>query len=434
MENKIKKSLRYSLLDGVFANIMAGLSDSFMAPYAIAMKASTAIIGILASLPNLIGALFQIKSASLVEFLGSRKALINSVVLIHALLLIPVIFVPYLFKYDQPLYLVIFYTLFVSIGTVAFPAWSSLMADHVPETERGKIFGWRNRLFGIINVSSMFVGGSILYLAKILMIKNSSMPMGWHSPFPGFTIIFSIAFISRLISWKFLTKMYEPKLVINGEHRFTFTQFLKRLLKSNFGRFVIFVSAMNFSVYLAAPFFPVYMLRDLKFNYLTFTIITMSATLTTFVMMNIWGRHADSVGNLRVLKLTSIYIPFVPIFWLISHNIYYLILVQLFSGFFWAGFNLSVTNFIYDAVTPQKRTRCIGYFNVINGIAMFSGAAIGGYLSTRLPPLFGYRILALLLLSAALRMAAVTLSSFVREVRKVKDISNLELFYSIIGL
>jgi len=422
MDQKIRKSLKYSLLDGMFASIMQGLTETFIVPYALAMKAGAGLIGILSSMPNLAGSLLQVNSAALVERLGSRKALINSAILAHALMWIPMIATPYVFRDNQALYLIVFYTLFISLGALAAPAWSSLMADHVPETERGKVFGWRNRIFGIINVSSVFLGGLILYgIAK-------------KFTFAGFTVIFSIAFVARLISWSFLKKMYEPMLVIRDEHRFTFAAFLKRMKKSNFGRFAIFVAAMNFSVYMASPFFAVYMLRDLKFNYLTYTVITMAATLTSLAMMRMWGRYADHVGNIRILKLCSLLIPFIPLFWLFSHKVPYLIIVQIFAGFFWAGFNLSFTNFIYDAVTPEKRTRCIAYFNVINGIAVFSGAAIGGYLSSILPALNGYKILTLILISCVLRFLVAPFSAFIREVRKVKEVSNLELFYGIIGL
>jgi len=305
------------------------------------------------------------------------------------------------------------------------------MADHVGETDRGKVFGKRSMIFGIINVSSMFIAGLILSLFK------NKLPFGDGSggfKFLGFTIIFSIAFVTRLVSWHFLNKMYEPVLIIKAEHRFTFLDFMKRILRSNFGRFVIFASCMNFSVYVVSPFFAVYMIKDLGFGYLTYTVIMMASTLTGLSMMHVWGSYADNAGNVRVLKLSSVFLPVIPLLWLISHNVIYLIAVQIFAGFFWAGFNLSVTNFIYDAATPEKRTRCIAYFNAINGTAIFCGAAIGGYLVSVLPPLEGSSIISLMIISGILRLIASILSSRVREVRAVKDISNIELFYSIMGL
>ena len=419
--DKIAKSMRYSLWDGIFASIMAGCSETFIVPYALAMKAGPTLVAMLVALPNLAGAFLQASSATLSEWIGSRKTLIVSTVLLQALMWLPVIAIPYVFNLHKTVYLTIFYTILIGVGLVSFPPWSSLMADHVPENERGKVFGWRNRIFGITNISSMFAAGLVLHAFKNFL----------NDPITGFTIIFAVAFVSRMISAYFLTRMYEPPLAIRPEHRFTMLAFLKRITRSNFGRFVIFVALVNFSVFMASPFFAVYMLRELRFSYLTYTIITMTATLTVFAMMQLWGSHADHVGNRRVMRLTSYFIPFIPMLWLFSHNVAYLIAIQFFAGFFWAGFNMSASNFMYDAVTPEKRTRCIAYYNTINGVAIFAGAVTGGYLAKALPPVFGSRLLSLFLLSGLLRLVMLPICSTIREVRQVKHVSNIELFYSI---
>jgi len=419
--DKIAKSLRYSLWDGIFASVMTGCSETFIVPYALAMKAGPTLVGMLVALPNLAGALLQASSAALSEWIGSRKTLTALAVFLQALMWLPVIAIPYIFSLHRASYLIVFYAILIAVGLVSFPPWSSLMSDHVPENERGKVFGWRNRIFGVTNISSMLAAGLVLQVFKDLL----------NDPITGFTIIFTVAFISRLFSAYFLTRMYEPPLSIKAEHRFTIFAFLRKITRSNFGRFVIFVALINFSVFIAAPFFAVYMLRDLGFSYLTYTIITMTSTLTIFSMMRLWGSHADHVGNRRVLRLTSYFIPFVPILWLFSHNVAYLVAIQFFAGFFWAGFNMSASNFIYDAVTPEKRTRCIAYYNVINGVAAFAGAVTGGFLAHILPPVFGNRLLSIFLLSGLLRLAASPLCSTIREVRQVKNVSNFELFFSV---
>src|SRR6202040_661312 len=87
----------------------------------------------------------------------------------------------------------------------------------------------------------------------------------------GFWIIFSMAMLSCVLSWLSLRKIKEPHLKFNKEDHFTVFEFIRQHRTSNFVKFTIFVSAMNFSVNLAAPYFPVLMLRDLKFNYLLFS-------------------------------------------------------------------------------------------------------------------------------------------------------------------
>ena len=432
MDATIKRSLHNSLLDGIFANVMSGFTDTFMAPYALAMGAGSGLIGLLASLPSLVGAFFQSVSASIAERLGSRQALINPAVLLHACMLVPIILVPYIFTSRPAAYLVVCYTAFVSLNLLAFPAWSSMMADHVPEAERGKVFGRRNSIFGVTNVAAMFTAGCLLYATKHFLIARGLDIR--HAAIAGFGVIFLIAFAARLVSWHFLVKMYEPKLEIRAEHRFTIWDFIRRMRKSNFGRFVIFSAAMSCAVNISGPFLPVYMIRELKFNYLTYTVITLTATLTIFLMMNWWGLHADHIGNRKVIRVSSFLLPLIPVFWIFSHNPVYLVAIQALAGFFWAGFNLGLSNFIYDAVTPEKRTRCIAYFNVINGVAITLGALAGGLLVKVLPPVFGSRVMPLFFISAAGRLAVAAFLGNFKEVRQVKHVSHKDLLYSIIGL
>ena len=421
-QNKIRKSLKYSFLDGIFASCMVGLTTDYITPYALALKASTPQIGFLSAVPNLTSSLVQLKSADVTEKLKSRKKIIKFFVFLHTLMAIPIILIPYLFKQQPILFLIIFVTLFISFNAFAAPAWSSLMSDYVPVKKRGKYFGWRNKIFGIITILSAFLAGFILYLFKDNILK-------------GFLIIFSVAFISRFISWYFLTRMYEPPFRVKKESYFSFFDFVKRIKESNFAKFVLFVASLNFCVNLAGPYFCVFMLKDLKFNYLTYTIIVITVTIAQIFTIDRWGRHADKVGNVKVLRFTSLFIASFPFCWIINQNPLYLVFIQIVAGFAWSGFNLCATNFIYDAVTPEKRTRCIAYFNVFSGLALCLGALLGGYLVNFLPRLFGYKMLTLFFISSILRFFVLFLFfKRIREVRTVEEITSKDLFYSVIGI
>jgi len=422
-KNKIKKSLKFSLLDGVFASCMVGMTADYITPYALTLKAYPYQIGILNALPNLSSSLVQLKSADLTEKLKSRKKIINYFGFLHTLMLLPILLIPYLFKeQNQVFFLIVFFTLFTSLGAFAGPAWSSLISDYLPYKSRGKYFGWRNKILGIVTIISSFLAGFILHLFKFNILK-------------GFLIIFSLAFIFRLISWYFLTRMYEAQVKVKPETYFSFFDFLKRLRESNFVKFVIFVASLNFCVNLASPFFSVFMLRDLKFNYIIYTLLVVSVSISSIFFIDRWGRQADKVGNVKILKLTSFFIASLPLWWIINQNPIYLVFAQILSGFAWSGFNLCAINFIYDAVSPSKRTRCIAYFNVVSGSASCLGALLGGYLLNILPSLFGFKILTLFLISSSLRfLVAILNSRKIKEVRKTENITSKDLFYSVIGI
>jgi MFS family permease len=212
-----------------------------------------------------------------------------------------------------------------------------------------------------------------------------------------------------------------------------------KMFYNNFGKFVIFVSLLTFASSVAGPFFSVYLLKNLnipalKGGYVFYFIITLSASVATILFMPLWGKLSDKYGNLRVMKITGIFIPLVAIFYLLSsffntltYAIIFIFFIEAFSGFIWAGFNLAASNFIYDAVTAQRHALCVAYFNILNGTGAFTGAMLGGIIASFDFVFFGLNsILFIFLLSGILRLAVYFV--MVRKIKEVRDVPNFDLF------
>lgn len=420
-DERVDESLKHSMRDGVFASLMSGFTQDYFTPFLLMLGGTVRHVGLLSALPNLTASLIQLKSADIAERFGSRRNIINIFVLLQALTLVPMVLV-YLLGPMKIAAFIAVVTMFTSLGAIAHPAWASLMADLVEVDRRGEYFGWRNKVLGFIGVGATFAAGLILHRA------------GRFHLFLGFAAIFAVASVFRLLSWRYLTKMHEPAIEHKKEDYFSLFDFISRARYSNFARFVVFTSMMKFAVNVASPFFAVLMLKDLGFSYLSYTIVTVAATLATNLTIKRWGVHADRVGNLKVTVFTSRLIAVIPLLWLVNQNPVFLIVAQIFSGFAWAGFNLASSNFIYDACTPGKRTRCIAYFNAFNGLSLCLGALLGGLLAQRLPAgIFDYRIMNIILLSALLRLIVAFLMPFrLKEVRAVEKIRSHQLLLSML--
>jgi MFS family permease len=419
----VRESLRSSFKDGIFAAFMAGVTDHYATPAALFLGATVLQIGLITALPNLLSSLSQFLSVRVIYWVGGRLKLLVRLVFSQASLILCIAMLPLLEIAHRVELLMIFLILAAVCGGLAGPAWGSLMSDYVPASKRGRYFGWRNRTVGAVTVGSIVASGLLLNFFQEISYGT------------GFWIIFSLAAAARYVSAYFIRRMDEPPHKKDPASDFTFLMFLRRFRESNFLKFVVFSGCLTFATYLAAPFFAVFMLRDLQLSYLTYMALQVGSSLAALVALPLWGRHADLVGNVRVLRLSSFLASLIPMFWLLSQNPGYLLLVNLFAGFSWSGVALSAGNFIYDAVTPQKRVRCIAYFNVINGLALFLGSSLGGFLASRLPPLFGHRLLGLFALSCSFRLFFyLLLSGSFREVRAAHEVSIQELFFSVVGI
>jgi len=418
------KSLSLSWKEGIPASVMQSIADDYAIPLALFLGATPVEIGLLVAVPTLISSVLQLWATKVVDLIGSRLRCLVSSTTGQAFSLLPIVFLPCLtgsWRIGAFITLVTFFRIF---GSLISTVWGSLTSDYLPAEERSGYFGWRSGIVGVAGILGTIWGGVLLFSYRGTLQAI------------GFMILVAVATLARFLSAGLMTRMQDLPAVKKTEDNFTFIMFLRRFRESNFVKYVFYVASIMFATNLAAPFFSVYMLHDLHFNYLIFMAIRFASIVAGLVSFPIWGRHADAVGNAKILKLTSFLIPAIPLLWMISPSPVYLVCVEIFSGFVWGGFNLCALNFIYDAVSSGKRIRCLSYFAFINGTAIFLGASAGGFLVEHVSPFRGSTILTVFLISGLARfLSHFILSRKFKEVRlTTQKISSLKLFFSVMGI
>jgi MFS family permease len=404
---RVRKSLRYSIFDGAFAASMIGFGESFFVAFGLFLKATTLQVGLLSSLPQALGSMLQFFSNGLIRTFGSRKRLVVTAALLQGLMYVPVALVFFLGEF-RVRHLILFACLYWAFGMILGPAWNSWMGDLVSEDRRGAYFGRRSKI--ILQQH----GGSI------------------EKQYTGFVLIFLLALASRMISVLFLSKKYEPTYEVPREAEFGFLEFLRQARFRNYGLFVLYLGLMNFAVFMSAPFFTPYMLQDLRLSYLTFTMVNAAAIIVKMLSMPVWGLAADRFGARRVLSLTGFLMPLVPVLWLLSGDVAWLMTIQAYAGFIWGGFEIASFSFIFDTTTPQKRATCVAYYNMINGLALISGALLGSAIA-RMNAVFWSKYLLVFLVSGLLRIvASLFFLPRLREVRSVETIGYSRLFLKVV--
>lgn len=429
-KKEIERTKKLSIVEGSFSVLQGGFGTSHIVPYALAIGKgnpyTTTFIGILSSLPSVLGNIAQLFSHGLMKK-HSRKNIISLFIFLQSLMWIGIIFAGtallflHLSSTISLTILLLSYSLLIFFGAFAGPPWVSLMKDIVTK-ERGAYFGKRNAITGAISLATFVIGG--------LIINRIQEPYVLY----GFFIFFTIAMIGRSISAYLFSKHYSPKLEIEDGLYFNFFQFAKKMLFNNFGRFTVFVALFALAKAIASPFFSVYMLNNLKFSYLQWTFVTFSAALASLIFVPMWGRFSDKYGNIKMMKITGIITPTLPVLWIFSmpllnsygaSTIFVLLcFFELFSGAIWAGFNLAASNFIYDAVTRQRTAICYAYHSLIASIGAFIGATIGGFISSRDIFFFGYGPIVLVFTISAVARAIV----YFTMIRRVKEVREVEAF------
>jgi len=421
--------------EGALDAIKIGAAETYFSAFGVFLGGTPLQIGALATLPPLIGAMFQAVGMRLAERIASRRDAIARAMKLQAMLVLPIGLIPYLF--GQGWWAVAALTVIISlyhmtIGFIA-PMWNSLVGDLIPPTSRGEFFGFRNKWMSIVTFVGVFGAGYLIHYCK-----------AWGVTQLGFATVFVVAALSRYASGRAFARVPDAVLHVPDDSKFTFWQFIVRARHSNFVKFVFFISCMNFATALSGPYFAMYMLKELAFSYQEYMFVVASVVLAQFSVMRAWGSLSDQFGNRQILKVCGFLVSLNPLLWLVSSNIWWVVFTQLYSGVFWAGFNLAAANFVFDAVTAPKRARCFAYQSIINGILVFLGSTVGGYIATRLPPGSGSALavfvkespfLILFVISGLLRfMTMLVLLPTFAEVRRVQKIRSHQLLIRVTSL
>jgi MFS family permease len=361
-----KRSLRASIADGIGASVAVGVGESYLGIFAIFLGAQFFELAMITTLPPLFGAFSQICAVSFLGYYSKRKKIITVGAIINALVWLPIAMIAFLSgKYSIFLLgaCVILYQLTNGFIT---PIWNSLLGDIVPAEKRGRFFARRNRYLGLSNFIALIVAGQILGVFESANDKTT-----------GFFLIFIIASVARMISAYWLSHHCDPVYETSAKNNESFFQFIKLHSKTNFFKFSLFAAFINLGAAFAGPYFAAYMLNHLNFSYFEYTTVIGTMMLGQYLTLRYWGEISDKFGNKKILNLTGYGVAISPLFWLFSSDIRWIIIVQLYSGFVWAGYNLAISNFILDSVERLSLARYSAYFALINSASSFAGSLLG---------------------------------------------------------
>jgi MFS family permease len=141
------------------------------------------------------------------------------------------------------------------------------------------------------------------------------------------------------------------------------------------------------------------------------------------------------------LSITGFTVPFLPMLYLVSTNLGFLLAVNFFGGVIWAGLALGLQNYVFDSVRPEDRTKAIALYSTVNAVGWSVGALLGSWLVEHLPSRIEWAGVILqpasnlpfvFFLSGVLRlMVSYSLLGTFHEARNVEQISRQELLWEL---
>lgn len=428
-----KQIRRYGLRDGALQAITQGGGENYLSAFGLLLHASAFQIGLLSALPQLVGTWAQLLSVKTLHRFRHRKTVILAGSIGQAVMWLPLLILPLLFPQQGPWLLIACAVAYFMMSHFAVPAANSLITDLVNPNRRGAYFARRLTIMAVTSFTALCAAGLLLQVAQAS-----------SRPWAGFAAVFGVAAAARAISGSYLARIDESAAPARCEEEFRLMEFLRRERGSNFQRFLLFSGLMHVCVLIAGPYFVMYLLRDLQFSYLEYGMWLAAGVLGQFSTLKRWGACGDRFGNKRILVINGFLVPFLPMCYLISTNLYFLLAVNFGGGIIWAGLSLSLQNYVFDAVRTEDRAKGVAIWNTVNAVGWFAGAMLGSWLAMVAPSdirLLGVHLAlasnlpVVFFISGMLRLiVSLSLLGTFQESRAVESASSRELFRELLPL
>lgn len=387
---KFNENEKLSIYNGLASTAATNMVNGYIPLFAIGVLGATnQQIGLIVSLPSIIGMLALIPGAIWLNRVHSKKNFAVISTLLTRLLFSLILFVPFLGSPYAAWALVILIALLNFPGALSGLSWQSLIGDLVPEKRRGEFFSSRNRYNTIAAMAVTFGTGVFLQQFD----KDNAFP---------YQLLFIAAFLFAVFEIYYLFKHKEPDMLKNEKATEEKSKKLSLAVYKHkpFLAFVISALLFGFSAQMAWSLFSIYQIKEANATALWLSLFSVTNQLAQIISIKWWANAADRRGNSFVLFIAAAGMATAPALTMLSTNLVYLTLINLWIGLFVSGTNLLLFNQLLKASPENDRTNYIANYNFLLSIVGFIAPQMGVLL------LSGFGMNAAMNLIAMFRMIA----------------------------
>ena len=378
-DSALRSDLRNCTGDGVTHAFMVGLGETNFPLFALALGKGDAVAGLVATVPQLIGAVLQLCAPWGIARIGSPRRWIMLCASIQAASFVPMVAAA--IAGTMPTWwLFAVASVYWATNLGAGPAWNTWVGALFPRRVRVRYFGWRSRIYQVAIMGSLLLGGAILMLgdpgkAQRMLGVDLGVDVGLMA---AFAATFALAGMSRLWSVRFLKRQGEaPGLDVRSHRRVRIREMPRRVRAEPDGRLIGAMVMMTVAVQVAQPFFTPYMSRQLGFSDAEVLAMIAASFAAKSAVAPLWGRWAQRNGARSLLIVGALGVVPLGALWMASPSFWYLLGLQAFTGAMFGAFELGFFFLALEAIREEERTSLMANFMLLNSFAAAAGSLAG---------------------------------------------------------
>lgn len=439
---QLRANLRHCLIDGFAYCVMLGLAEMYLAKFVFALGLGPLAVGLIATVPMVLGAASGIPGAWILRKLNSYSKFVGGMAALQAIMLLPLAAIamagPHIMEWARGAGVVWLITASVFACTTLYfcgslgggPAWVTVTGHLFPARIRSNYFARRSRILQAGTFGGLLAFGLIAQGVEKLFAASTTLRDSAFDPvLLACGVSFLLAAAARAVSAWHLSRYSEPPQSPRHQRVVRLREFTARFSHGNEGRFILYALAGGFALQIGHPYANPFMLDVLRPTdglhewivrtlgaQAPYTLLLAAVYAGRVCVLPAAGRLAARAGSRRLLWIGGAGLVPLAAFWLLSDHFAFLLLFQCATGMALAVWELGLFLMNYESIAPHERIAMITYYTLSNEAGKTGGSLVGAGLLGWAGKDWGAYAL-VFLVSASARLVSLGLLARVRNPR-----------------
>lgn len=382
--------------------VLLGIGEQYFPRFVLELGMGEVAAGLVATVPVFIAAIMQLAAPRLVHLAGSYRRVFSFCGWWQAAMFIPLALIAAASHLWMPWHqrleaacraesrglgdvvgfipeVVLFSVVTFSVAgaVVGGPAWTAHVGEMIPRRVRPRYLGHRNLLLGAALLAGLLAGAGLLRLST--SFAGHGEILGMPPAMAAFTAMFLIAAVARAISAYYLSTYSTPKKGLAMPVTVPARALAGRLIRASEGRVLGVLLCMQAAHLIAFPYFNPFMKERLMLGDTPYGLLLGAFFLGKLIAPAPAGRLIHRFGVARVLWLACAAMVPVPLFWLVSDALVWLLIAQVLSGAALSVFELCSFMAQLDHVKTEERASVLSKFGLLFHASGMLGSIGGGW-------------------------------------------------------
>jgi len=344
-----------------------GVAASYNSVYAIRLGASNALVGLLSSMPALMGILLRFPAARLVERTPNRVPLITRSFALARSTYLLIALLPFFVTNNLAVVFVAFVILSGIPANLAMAGWDSLFADVVPERRRATVISMRN---------------SLANASRIVLLPIAGRWLEW-APFPlNYQVLYLAGFAGAMLSFYHIAQLRTPGQGSRERESSGLTlnwALVRRLWteQRSYLRFVLGIFVLQWAISLPMALYSIYYVRYLNASDSWIGLRSTLASLAPLIGYRFWPRIIDRWGTRKVLAFGASATMLFPLLTGLSRSLTALLVVPVVHGLLVPAMSLGRYSTLLRVTPAEHRPSYIAGYAIVANVASFLAPMLG---------------------------------------------------------